>query len=122
MNDQIKTIREKCIDVNPEIENDDIKLSELWDAISEAGHKEVFQNLSKNHWLFAHNKVFSRPIRLADVLLAIQHKNFKEKPDFWYKNVFPLVTPHYECAWINIKDDLTLQSQETIQFIYELLK
>lgn len=72
-------------------------------------------------------KILGRPIRLADVLVAIG-KDAEKSTDFdLYSD--RLNIGHYDevgyythCRWNLLSDDLTKQSQECVEFIYNLLK
>lgn len=66
-------------------------------------------------------KVFGRLIRLADVLLAISDcKNFLA---LWARaGKFGIVNRFDKVYWNLRADDLEKQSEETINFLYELLE
>lgn len=57
-----------------------------------------------------------RPIRFADVLLALGLENFHNNDDI------PELIYGYRHSWDLRQDDLSLQSPKTIEFLYELLK
>jgi len=74
-------------------------------------------------------QIIGRPVRLADVLLAINEK----KKDWYafdcagYLLIREFGTSAFELAgepspWNLRSDDLTLQSDDTINFLYELVK
>jgi hypothetical protein len=76
--------------------------------------------------------ILGRPIRLADVLLAIR---INDKPitevwtvDMWggfkliHNDIKSARIENTQVKWNLLKDDLTLQSPETISFLYQLLK
>lgn len=104
MNDKIETIREACIKANAD-------LVELNGA-----------------------EIPSRPIRLADVLLAIEEDKqvviSKEDDGAYFGKVSNGDTRYehdisirWSPAFWNLRaDDLTQQSEETINFLYDLLK
>jgi hypothetical protein len=85
-------------------------------------------------------EIIGRTIRLADVLFTIKHKEIKQEKEMQRKVnelggspgiKYPLfyqammTITKYELDkggfWNLLKDDLTLQSEETIDFIYNLL-
>ena len=89
---KIDKIREACIKANPEIEQI-------------CGGEDVA------HFCPNCSNKIGRPIRLADVLLAIG----EVRPDF-------LLAVGHPANW-NLKDDnLENQSEETIGFIHNLIK
>src|ERR1700749_1790463 len=110
MNEQIKTISNACIKANPNI----VKGLDVWVKTEEGGGDEI--------------KKVIRPIRLADVLLAIQKVNKSYAVNT--EGGFELWNHHYGdeyiyqdmyITWNLTKDNLSLQSPETISFIFELL-
>lgn len=130
MEDNIKKIREACIAANPSIKD----LVFGCEVKTPYGNitKLVWETRGKSIWLTEEDsrynledlEIIGRPIRLADVLLAIQKKQ--------HKNITYLVSTfgifmdsHFNFSmkhqWNLLKDDLTLQSPETISFILELL-
>lgn len=102
MNDKLNLIREKCIAANPEI-------GEL--------KKFVCENCGGN------DEVHYRPIHLADVLLAIAERigfaTVKELGINSFGEFF--FSDNIKERW-NLRTDLENQSEETINFLYELLK
>lgn len=66
--------------------------------------------------------ILGRPIRLADVLLAMEEKGLR----LWYyeteKNFPNRIVGDVLAHWKLIKDDLSLQSEETIEFLASLLQ
>ena len=61
-----------------------------------------------------------RPIRLADVLLAVQKQEYGGSPEFRY-TCEKLTSGAWHVHWNLRKDDLTEQSEECISFLYDLL-
>jgi hypothetical protein len=106
MTDKLETIREKCIEANPEI------------------HR-VFDNWASTHdrdeEQFTHEE---RPIRLADVLLAMEGEPYFIGTDGcwqrWDDNL-GLISCAMQNSWNLHEDDLTKQSPETVDFLYALL-
>jgi hypothetical protein len=87
----------------------------LWLALFENDRKGFYQPAE---WTIEKTKtnlykVLGRPIRLADVLLAVHeiHGSFKYDIDMVERS-----------GWSLRADDLEKQSEETINFLYELLK
>lgn len=76
--------------------------------------------------------IIGRPIRLADVLLAIKdntigiHKSAMNNGTYaWFIKLHEPNGLQFKATgklWHLLKDDLTQQSDETIDFLYELLK
>ncbi len=105
---KIEVIRAKCIEANPEIKKRRYAI----------GRGEDFYT----------SKYILPTIHIADVLVAIQHtpKTSKLVIDdygvFWDMNTLKNSTLQEKSfAWNLLKDDLTLQSEETINFIYDLI-
>lgn len=98
--DQIKLIRQKCIEANSTKE---------WNW-----HCPARKTCSVD---------FEEPVRLADVLLAIPQlwvqPKIERKDDYRYINNGVFSTG---IKWNLRKDDLTEQSDETIAFLADLLK
>lgn len=151
METKLQFIREKCIEANPSIKDlvfgcrflDDEKEHLIYFA--EDGH-EMLETVAITNWygvmeLKKHHigreyvegkkselgtpKIIGREIRLSDVLLAID----KEAP---YRSISISVSGKiieqmgYEdfdehCSWNLLKDSLSSQSPETIDFIFNLL-
>lgn len=102
----LETIRAACIKANPEI--------------------EAKEHCACGHEL-TYDKGFHRPIRLADVLLAI----WKIRPgsyfvdvrgQFWFWSNIDKPLHNVPCAWKLSKDNVAEQSEETIVFLADLLK
>lgn len=101
LSQQVEEIRAACIKANPEIEQRNI-------TKIRNGHGETID-------VHVDDGRFFRPIRLADVLLAMDEKadgyiSFTE----WHFFIFH--------RWNLRTDDLTQQSPECIAFIHSLLK
>jgi len=114
MNEKLELIRQKCIEANPEI----------LETLSLSENAEII-----------HTRTISRPIRLADVLLAIREKDvvisaFQSDEGACFGKVVDGNTNYddrFEVDWSlafwNLrKDDLNEQSQETISFIASLFE
>lgn len=109
---QIALIRQECIEANPEIVSD---------------KKQIDIRNGHGEWLGVEETGVMRPIRLADVLLAIpltegttwrvtQNGIFVSVEDEWGKETFT------DAQWNFLKDDLTEQSEECITFLAGLLQ
>jgi hypothetical protein len=98
----IEQIREKCVAVNPEIVERN-GLPETWCR----NHGGAMRNHSEPCTCIG-------LIRLADVLLAL-----KGPQDKWIKNSDKFRSHGWDVvrAWDLTKDDLTQQSEETVEFI-----
>ena len=111
MNEKLELIRQKCIEANPEI----------LETLSLSENAEII-----------HTRTISRPIRLADVLLAMN----KLEHDGSYIISAAGIFAHFkaegaridkalrilECSWNLRKDDLNEQPKETINFLAGLLR
>lgn len=137
MNEKLQFIREKCTAANPEI----LRLKfgcfvvakgELRMITQECigGFKALTIIEDEGDMVYAYPETFyqkdemrivGRPIRLADVLLALRAAgtlNFKvivKKDSIWEDHGIKEL-------WNLRADDLEQQSEETISFLYELLK
>lgn len=125
----LQLIREACIKANPdimklqfgcEIETTRDKTRGIVIAAREFDVDVMLEGVRRSIGN-RHVVSFGRPIRLADVLLAIQ-KN--AHPNNWPKiDVFGYMTGPSKCiGWNLLSDTLTDQSDETIEFIANLLK
>lgn len=108
--ERLAAIRQKCIEANPNITKEGVAVTFTGNVATDA-------------------KLVSRPIRLADVLLAIEaeHK-FNSNPEPAIAAKIDLVTNVYrqgvllhERYWNLRADDLEQQSDETIAFLHSLL-
>jgi len=137
MNEKLQFIREKCIAANPEIV--ELKFGCLLNNIHRPSypitmflwkvgeqvmtfHPQFDQELVKDmHSL----EIFGRPIRLADVLLAIGCNSYTVPKDR-FRDGNSLYSGDWnangQIMWNLRADDLEKQSQETVDFLYELLK
>lgn len=112
--DQIQLIREKCIEANPEI---------------------ATKRLVGDKYEVTEEFVSCRPIRLADILLAINKnpEDYSIGTDGRFMKMTWFPNGGFNMEWVKesngvlaigwnlLKDDLSLQSPETIQFLYQLL-
>jgi len=137
--EKISYIRERCIEANP-----DIKKLEFGCEVKYRNQEETYRFIMENplvcvqcvcttgvhieglsdkspqsfckHRFEEWFEIIGRPIRLADVLnlpdsFTDKYSNKENKELLWKL-----------CAnWNLLQDDLTLQSQETIDFLYSLL-
>jgi hypothetical protein len=133
--DQINIIRGKCIEANPEI----LALKFGCEVIGPKG--EIYTSTSfpdPDGAIFADNlkdetatllsaseydTILGRPIRLADVLLALEkasdeRHSIRAEKDGWFFAIAQNVIGMYNLQ----TDDLREQSEETIKFLYELLQ
>ena len=123
----IEQIREKCIAVNPEIKaftfglrvrsgEGFYKLINIGETDGEkwATYLGEADELIVSGDSLIIDKVLGRTIRLADVLLAL-----KGPQDKWIKNSDKFRSHGWDVvrAWDLTKDDLTQQSEETVEFI-----
>ena len=75
---------------------------------------------TSNTWHKDHIEILGHPVRLSHVLRAILAKNFdahplsaKSNPRYWQQKILDV--------WDLAKDDLSLQSPETIDFLFKIL-
>lgn len=131
---QIEFIRERCIESNPSIKDLVFGCRIITSSNSEmiiTGTRHLgfwvvsFDGqIMTDTWVYERSieKIIGRPIRLADVLLAI-----KAAPKGYYYRIWPdgfFADDGDNCldiAWKLKEDDLTLQSDETISWLFELL-
>ena len=114
MQSKITLIREKCIARNPPITLD-IALGKFQESRRfNAGEVAIH---------------YGRPIRLADVLLTFSKATFPKAENIVMKEVGDIrLTEYWEGLkdivrrWDLLADDLEKQSEETINFLYELLR
>jgi hypothetical protein len=127
---QIAFIREKCIEANPDIENPELRkgfLCLVSDKRTSTGERYITSYDVAIHDDSLEPLQAFRPIRLADVLLAIPNQ-YGQKLSTGYIsgdriNVsLEADTLDVVAYWNLRKDDLTEQSDECINFLYELLK
>lgn len=134
--DKIALIRQKAIKANPEIVELKFGCKVLlnirkWESqliTNEIGwrgnDKTQFQGQDIEFWNDDIREIIGRPVRLADVLLAIE----ETKPGFLVvaKNGrMTQITNEFADilrGWTWAKDDLSLQDEPTINFLYEILK
>lgn len=135
--DQINFIREKCIEANDEIVRfgfgNEIEMNETHRhftvALMDDSFIRVFSGTNQLVDVAPEDcKILGRPIRLADVLLAIgsRAKDFELRNDYLWS--WSVDVPKYnddranQIFWNLRADDVREQSEETINFIYNLLK
>lgn len=99
---QLTLIRQKCIEANPEIAERRLDAEKTWDG--------------------ATVNIFDNKIRLADVLSALENTSHYLEINQLGHFTFKGVTGGEWGEWNLRKDDLTEQSDETILFLYDLLK
>lgn len=135
MNTNLQIIRAACIAANPEI----VELRQVgclveydnftWRYLYTNGFTVIIQSFHFNtqeEVSIGKVNVLGRPIRLADVLLAIGKDevdlpvNFGATIPKW-KIIHSDITGSSE-GWNLRTDDLTLQSPETLEFLANLLK
>ena len=108
---KIEKIREKYIEANPEIE----KEKEIDNVNINNPEGDPMEDFSAYK--------YDRPIRLADVLLAISVKDPKIHYGITDDGQFINIFDDSSFPWWDLKNDnLESQSKETIDFIHELLK
>lgn len=149
MNEKLELIRKACIKANPsimelgfgcEVEWRDEKATLTGQVFTDSESKERYYSITPSlkgvdtfsekdgYW-----KILGRPIRLADVLLAIHAQTADRKvTGFWTvvgeNGEFAKLMLHEgelencNIAWNLLKDDLRQQSEETVDFLYDLLK
>ena len=139
--DKIKFIQEKCIEANPEI----VELKFGCEIKHNASPKDDGRYVSEkdgNHWyctnegviypiLEEHIEIIGRPIRLADVLMAISSLNKGNKINDFNKLEYGIsgggfyignCITHDSMDWYLKDNNLENQPEETIDFIYDILK
>lgn len=108
--EKIEAIRKACAKANPEI-------------IVEGCESGISPCACWWHKNYPPDGNKFRPIRLADVLLAIDDKSSRERYTVDCLGGFKKVgTKWIICNWNLRKDSLEEQSEETVAFIYDLLR
>ena len=137
----LEIIREACIKANPEIMELKfgclIHCKDFKDFPNTirpyAGYKfskeldrNVAQVLSSGgqlHQMDENHEILGRPIRLADVLLAL---DVNSTDPYWKigasSSLFVIQYGEDKCVWFLREDDLRHQSEETLEFLANLLK
>lgn len=135
MNEKLETIRQACIKANPSILNLEFGCEIKYDGFEGkiTNVKEVHPFMVSFDWYdyrgFSSSvydvyksglNILGRKIGLADVLLAIENIDARIKLNRHSSEVkvFASATMF---TWDCSKDDLTQQSEETINFLYEVL-
>ncbi len=134
MENKIETIRRACIAANPSI-LDLVFGCKVKRALSEGGGFECSvigldgntalvsyapyqENYEGRHYdKIEHLEIIGRPIRLADVLLAIKSPFYINA----YGQMESMGKDNGGISWDLKHDDLNLQTQKTINFLYDLL-
>lgn len=113
MENKLQFIREKCIEANPSIK-DSYTVTEIYGASgTNAIGEKLYRAKIKN----------GREIRLADVLWTIKSKDVKLDMDSRVESYLFITNKEgYTRIWNLKQDNLELQSEECIEFIYNLLK
>jgi len=142
--DYIKTIREACWKANAAIEQEQLDYAEIWGRVSALGGGNVWSSLRKRDWKIA-TDLFERPIRLADVLVALKRHDTQvscvlvEGHFSWLESLGQDDGDYHETAqtkvgprggilkgstpigWNLYKDRLEDQSEECLKFLADLL-
>jgi hypothetical protein len=151
MKDKLEAIRQACIEANPEIVELKFGCEIEWkgERAFLTGDTYVLGDVAggsavqKKFWVANRSirgvdsfregngdwGIIGRPIRLCDVLLAIDKSVVKEAYSFkmyangymWLENI-PDGGTRQDAIYNLRADDLTQQSEECISFLYELLK
>lgn len=125
MKNKIKEIRQACIKANPEILSEKCCGHCLGTGNAEAfGEEGECAECDLGIITDKSSKILGRPIRLADVLIPLARKLGAHRPTINYtidKIIFNGGAP-WNPSWNLLKDSLSDQSEETVNFIYELLK
>ena len=146
MQDKIKEIRDACISANPSILDlkfgCEVNMIDIEDEREMAPPRRfpaicVSRREDRGWWFmskmcmddafFIDNhpldlaqvdmKIIGRPIRLADVLLAIGEKYKGREINYYKTNEFSVLISRYNL----LKDDLNLQEEDTINFLHLIL-
>lgn len=117
---QIEAIRQKCIEANPEIETQ--RCGNCGYEMDGGYCRELDSEGEGQPHCPGPSEL--RPIRLADVLLAIKNKSILVDitGNFWEWRSMNEAPRSFAATWNLRKDDLTEQSDECITFLAELLK
>lgn len=110
----VETVRGKCIVANPEIKY----------VICNCGEKVATEESGYHHCgaFLGGRERHEREIRLADVLLAMKEYVLMDNfGDIYRTKNGEIDHDHSSARWDLKKDDLSLQSEETVRFLGELL-
>lgn len=143
---KVETIREACIKANPsikdlvfgcelEVQNYFVTVLLIQDRrgfvwLDKEESNMDFYGFAKSPLYFDEKhitKIIGRTIRLADVLLAIENmkitrEELVQKLGIDTPQMAMYLVGKIVQSWNLLKDDLTQQSEETIDFLYELLR
>lgn len=112
MNEQYEKLRQVIIAANPEIMELDTG------CVVQSDNRAYLVGSSDVHML-SQFKIIGRPIRLADVLLAIEKHGLNDQIEY-HNILFDLLVKN-ESLWNLRNDNLDHQSDETKQFLINLL-
>lgn len=115
---KLEAIRKACVAANPSITIEQTALERVSEICFELtlGEEDGLSTMPDTN----------RPIRLADVLLALNQKS--ETHWYWSVNTTGAwfdgrqSVTHILCEWDLRNDDLSKQSEETVDFIHGLLE
>lgn len=131
----LEIIKSACVRVNPSIMELGFGCELLYGDVRtrfmchfDKEYYEIFPTVNGNNTVY-HTEIIilGRPIRLADVLLAIYrsgsvpHKEGTTTGENYWKAIVDVVA-NAKKGWNLLKDNLEDQSPETLQFIADLLK
>ena len=138
MQNNLKTIREACIKSNPSILNLEFgcevifntrKLFITGHALSDEKQVLIGDKFESKYFVKKSDlEIIGRPIRLADIVLAL-HTKLSPTQDLIFKEIADKVIQDIRnqimevvVRWNLKNDNLENQSEETLQFLAELLK
>lgn len=135
--EQLQKIREKCIEANPEIMElkfgcrVEINADEYDTYFCTIIERDSWSNVKlqiperDDLWMATDliDKILGRPIRLADILRAIaENTGIHARSLVFNGEAIYFNSWGRDKLWNLREDNLTRQSEETIEFIYNLLK
>lgn len=115
MTSSYEKIRAAAIAANPEIRDGERCIHKCSQGHIVYGDREVIGGCPIHVRPYGNYQPY-RPIRLADVLFTVAKGKKTGEAHFYEKSVIPIVD-----MWELLKDDLSLQSQETLDAIASLL-
>lgn len=131
----IEIIRKACIQANPdilklefgcEVELNKEAKSERMTVVKLLGktgeYVVTYQDGTQGLYQPEELKIIGRPIRLADVLLVINREHDYFMPHVLREELYFHYKRDGGFAWHLVHDDLTLQSDETLEFLINILK
>lgn len=115
MKTPLQTVREKVIEAVPDLVNK--YADSLWVSVRNGAGKDAYSEVED----YINENPEIVPIHLADVLRATIVMKSEKRGTGKYTPSYLTILPELITSWNLTKDDLSLQSEQTINFLAELL-